>query len=444
MSAISNPTPVEALRHPSTPVSPVEPPRSAAWKKVLAALLVAGAALLSWQTWLKPKAPDPAVAALASIRTTKVTVGPLVKTLRVSGQTTSMEYNNITAPIMRGPDSGRAMILLSLTNSGSRVKKGQVLAQIDIQSMVDHVDEVKDDIERAQSDIDKRKAEQIIDIENLKQQIVANKAEYDKAVWNAKPTEVRTPIDQELLKLAVEEANARYKQSLSDVKYKEIVHKAEIRILDITMFRHRNHLARHDADIERCTIKSPMDGLAVVQANFRGGDWNLIQVGDQLGPGQLFMKVVNPDKMQVEGFLNQAETELFRIGQPATIRLDAFPGLRLSGKIYALGAMASGGFRQNNYIRNMPVRVRVENSDPHLIPDLSASMDVVVDRKENVKSVPLPAIFQDNGKSVVFVKSAGNKFTKRPVTVGMRTATHAEIDGVQAGEEIALTRPQGV
>ncbi|MBM3811208.1 MAG: HlyD family efflux transporter periplasmic adaptor subunit [Acidimicrobiia bacterium] len=443
MSAIGNPriSPVEAPPSHSAPAAQPTPGGKFPRKLSLLSLLILAGALAAWQSWLKPAAPDPATAAISLIRTTRVATANLDHTLRISGQTSSREYQNITASIMRGPDAGREMILLFLIQSGKQVKKGDLLAQIDSKSLEDHVDDIAADITNAEADIRKRKAEQAVDLENLNQTIRVAKSDLERATLDAKPSEVRTPIDQELLKLAVDEAAARYKQAQSDVEHKLVGYKSEIRILEITKWRHENHRERHRIDLVRFTIRSPMDGLAVVQATFRGGEWNLIQQGDQLFPGQLFMKVVNPANMQVEALMNQSESDLVRISQKTSIQFDAFAGMKFPGKIYTIGALATGGFRQNNYIRSIPVRISIDGSDPRLIPDLSASVDILLKREENVTRVPLGAVFQDGSQDVVFVKSAG-KFQKRPVTLGAKNATHARvISGLSSGEEIALSRP---
>ena len=145
----------------------------------------------------------------------------------------------------------------------------------------------------------------------------------------------------------------------------------------------------------------------------------------------------------MEALINQSESDMFRIGQRCKILFDAFPGMTFPGKIYSLGAMAVGGMRQNNYIRSVPVRISIEGVDPRLIPDLSASADVVIAEEANVKQLPLAAVFRDNGKEVVFVKK-GSNFERREVNLGLRNSTHAAVvSGVENGEEIALERPQG-
>jgi len=444
MSAISNPRPTPTtVPTPVQPRVPEPPAKGKPWKWLVLLALLGGGGYAAYHLLLKPPQAAPGQASTAAaVKTAKVTVGTLEVTARIAGQTASREFFNITAPIVRSPDSGREMILLFLIQSGARVKKGDLLAQIDAKSVEDHIDDIGDDIERAESDIRKRKAEQDVDRENLQQTIRVARAEFDKATLEARATEVRTVIDQELLKLAAEEAEANYVRSQADVKQKLISHAAEIKILEITKIRHERHRGRHLDDVKKMIIKSPMDGLAVVQQTFRGGDWNLVQQGDQLQPGQLFMKVVNPAKMQVEASINQTESSQFRLGQKTTIRLDAFPGMQFPGSMFSIGALASGGFRQSFYIRNVPVKISINASHDRLIPDLSASVDVRLAQIQNAKLLPLAALQQENGKDVVYVKR-GTNWDRREIKLGQSNSTHAAVEsGLEAGDEVALEKPQ--
>jgi HlyD family secretion protein len=123
------------------------------------------------------------------------------------------------------------------------------------------------------------------------------------------------------------------------------------------------------------------------------------------------------------------------------VGFDAFPDLRLKGEVSSIGAMAVGGWRQNYFIRSIPVKVDIVEQDPRVIPDLSASADVTVNRKPNVLQVPLEAVQDEAGKTFVWVKR-GNSFEKRAVQLGDSSNTHAAVEsGLRAGEEVALQPP---
>jgi multidrug efflux pump subunit AcrA (membrane-fusion protein) len=383
-------------------------------------------------------ASDPKPESAIVVRTAKSENGPLARSMRLTGQTSARIFAAVTAPRLRGPERGNAMILIRLVNSGSMVKKGELLAEIDGTNTRDHIDDVQDMVTTAANDIVKRKAEQAVEWENLQQTIRVAKAELDKAKLEAQASEVRTVVDQELLKLSVEEAAAQYKQLQADVANKKIIYDAELKILEVTRKRQVMHLARHATDLKRLTMRAPMDGLVVMMPIFRNHEFSQIELGDQVGPGQPFMRVVDPNSMQLEASVNQAEATALRLGMSADITLDAFPGTTFHAKIYSIGALATGGWRQNDFIRSIPVRLQIDGGDPRLIPDLSGAADVTIERKENIVRIPLAAVFTDSGKPTVFVREQG-RFVRRPVELGLESNTQVEVvSGLKSGEVVAL------
>ncbi len=380
-------------------------------------------------------------ASAIGLRTVKVSAGPATQIMRVTGSTSARNFASMTAPMMRGPDSGRALVLISIAKSGSYVKKGEFVAQIDAQSIKDHVDDISSQVQQAESDIKKRQAEQAIEMENLRQNLRVAKSNLDKAKLDNGAADIRTDIDKEILRLGVEEADATYKELQTDLVTTEQKHISEIKILGYTRDRHARHRDRHKHDVEKFTMTAPIGGLVVMESIWRGGEMGQIQQGDQISPGQPFVKIVDTNSMQLEASVNQVESESIHIGQKAELNFDAFPDLRLGGKVVSVGAMGVAGMRNTNYLRKVPVRVAILGHDARIIPDLSASADVVLGTQEKGVLVPLEALQTENGKSVVFVKN-GDEFKEQAVEVGLRNHTQAAvIAGLQAGEEVALGRP---
>jgi HlyD family secretion protein len=182
-----------------------------------------------------------------------------------------------------------------------------------------------------------------------------------------------------------------------------------------------------------------MDGLAVMSTTWRGGDMGQFQEGDQVSPGQPILKVVDPKSMQVEASVSQSDSGDLRLSQPVQIGLDAFPDLKFTGKVYSIGALAVGGWRQNNYVRTVPVRVAIEGYDPRLIPDLSAHADVLLETVPDQLQAPIAAVHEENGKATVYVRGADATWVQHPVTLGKRNNTNVAItSGLKQGEVVRL------
>ncbi len=444
MSANLNPLPLPQgpAKKPALVPSPEEPKTKQAWLIWGSLLVLLVASIAAWQ-WYSAQQEAEKLAAIPAVRTAKARVASLHQTVRITGVTTARNFANITVPKLTGPEGNRPMTILKMATSGTMVKKGQIVLEIDGQSLQDHVDDVHATVMQAEGDIVKRKAEQALDIENLNQNVRVAKSELDKVRLDAKTKELRTALDQELLQLAVEEAEAKYNQLLKDMDFKKQSQASEMQILKFTMERHMRHRDRHKVDLKKFVVSAQMDGLAVVQPVFRGSENDTIKVGDIVAPGQIAVKIVDPKSMQVEGNINQTEVSQFRIGETAKITVDAFPGMSLKGRLYSVGALAVMSGRQQSFIRTIPVRVAIEGFDPKLIPDLSAAAEILTATSDG-KSVVIPrgAIHEQDGKIYVFAKQGVN-FVKREVKTGEMNDTQIVIQsGVNAGEEVALNYSQ--
>ncbi len=441
MSALTNPTPVAVpeQRGHLTPAAPPEKPPQSRLRTGFILLVILAAAGAVYQFWVKPQQAARDVPVIVT-RTAKVINGPFERTIRVSGITSARQFSNVTAPRMRGFESGSHMELLYVVDNGTSVKKGQRLAQIDSTAVEDHVDDIKATIVQAEADVVKRRAEQAVEWDTLQQTLRVAKANVDKARWDNQAAEVRTDIERELLKLSYEEAEAQFKQAQLEIPERKVIQNAELKILDLTRERHIRHRMRHENDIKAYTVSAHMDGMVVLSTVFRGGgEGHQVQQGDQLHSGQPLLKIADTKNMQVEGNVNQSEATDFRIGQKAFIGLDAFPGVKLEGKVFSIGALAVGGWRQNYYIRNVPIRIAIDNADERLIPDLSAYADVTVDSKDRATMVPLGAVYTEKNKNFVFVKKPGGAFEKREVSLGDANNLYAIcLSGLSGGEEVKL------
>ena len=99
-------------------------------------------------------------------------------------------------------------MLIYLADNGKVVKEGEIVARIDAQSVIDHLEDVESSVTQAALDIRRRKAEYSAQTEYLQQRVRAAKGELEKAIQDARVTSLKPEITQELLRLAVSEAEA--------------------------------------------------------------------------------------------------------------------------------------------------------------------------------------------------------------------------------------------
>jgi Barrel-sandwich domain of CusB or HlyD membrane-fusion len=436
MSAIpSAASPVRAPELPAPGPAPA-PPKRSRLLVLIAALFVAAGVFAAYRLWIRP-ASETQPGSAGTIRTAKAFAGPFDVTLRLAGETAARNFVEIRAPRIRGDYT--SLTLLKLATPGSWVKKGDLVAAIDAQGLEDHIDDLKDTIQQAENDIGKRKAEQAVEWETTLQTLRVAKGNYDKAQLDYSAAEVQTPIEQALLKLSRDEAEAAYHEDQKNLPLLKVSEQAEIRILQLTAEQHRKHIARHEHDLKLYTSYAPMPGLVVMANIWRGGDMGQVQQGDNVWPGQQVLKIVDTRSMQVRATVNQVDAGRLRIGQSVRVGFDAFPGMKFDGRIYSIGALAAGGGISNDYVRTVPVDISIDGSDPRLIPDLSAYGDVILSSAPERLQVPIEAVHHAGDSAWVFVKSAAQSFEKRMVTVGRANSLDvAVLGGLRPGDIVRL------
>jgi len=201
---------------------------------------------------------------------------------------------------------------------------------------------------------------------------------------------------------------------------------------------------RAEANTERMVVRAPQDGLVVNREIVRPGGLSTIRAGDDLRPGHVYGQVVDPESIVVEAWASQVDAEELQIGTPARVRFDAFAGLELPALVDSIGSLARGsGQRGSYYVREVPVFLKLERTDPKVIPSLSASAEVVLDREEMTEIIPREAVFIDeqDGSPYAFVESTAG-WERRDLQLGLANHTSvAVLSGLEASEIVATDVP---
>ena len=339
------------------------------------------------------------------------------------------------------------LVLQEVVKPGTRVKKGDVVAEFDRQYMLNRLDDYRAAVTQSEADLKKQKANLDITRKAHEQLITSAKGALEKARLDMKTIPVLSEIDAERTKLALDEAEARYQQLLKEVKFVQISQDADIRNAELQLEQSKLELKRAEMNADKMIAKAPIDGLTVMQSMFRGGDFGQIQQGDQLWPGMFYMQIVDPSSMIINASVNQVDADELKLGQKATVHFDAYPGLELPAHVVSIAAVTkSGGFRAS-FVKEVPVRLKIDKMDRRVIPDLSVSADVVIGSDERAAAVaPAASVFREGSlaKPFVYVQEALG-WRRRDVELGLANNLAVAIkNGLRPGEVVALDRPQSL
>lgn len=162
-------------------------------------------------------------------------------------------------------------------------------------------------------------------------------------------------------------------------------------------------------------------------------------VGEMIGMGGSVVIVGTLDSYHVDTSIDETDVGRVQVGQDATITLDAFPNTTLRGsvtRVSPLGTAVQG-------VVSYDVEIQIISSDVSVRTGMTAIADIVVERKEDILTVPNRALRRDsNGKYYVDVLVDG-KSEQRVVTPGLSNESVTEImDGLQEGDEAIVSAPR--
>jgi len=268
----------------------------------------------------------------ASYQTATITHGPITQAVTATGTLNPVVNVQVGSQV-----SGNIAKLF--VDFNSQVKAGQVVAQIDPALFQATVTQTEGDLASAQAALEFAKAN-ATRIQDL----------------FARKTSSQADLDQAMANLHQAEANVKIKQGALD---------------------------KARADLEHCTITSPIDGVVISRSVDVGQT-----VAASLQAPVIFAIANDLTKMQIDTNVAEADVGVVKIDQNVDFTVDAFPMETFHGKVVQ--------------VRNAPITVQnvvtydtvigVSNPELKLKPGMTANVSIIVAQKDDVLQIKNAAL----------------------------------------------------
>lgn len=361
------------------------------------------------------------------------------RTVRLHGTVEAVESYSVIAPRLAG-QMAPTMVMTKLVRNGTRVREGDVLVEFDRQTQMQNVLDREADYNNLLAQIKKKQADQAAAKARDDTELKAAEVDVQAARVDMRKNGLVSTIEAEINVQNLAEAEAKLKQLQETYALKRQAEVADLRILEIQRDRAHNAMVYAQTNIEKMTVKSPLDGLVVLTPVYRGSRYVDPQEGDEVRAGYPVMLLVNPLAMQVRARVNQVDLSYLQPGQTAEVRLDAYPDLVFRASLERIGAIGSAS-SYSNQIRYFSAVVAIKGSNPKLVPDLTAAADAVVESLDHVLVLPREAIVHERDQTMVEVWLDGRS-ELRPVKIGAMNDCDVVItSGVEEGATV-IRNPQ--
>jgi len=355
----------------------------------------------------------------------KVEKGDLAKSVVATGK-----VEPITKVEIKSKASG--IVKKLYVDAGDRVKKGQVLAELDRV-------EISAQVEQAQASLEASEAS-----------LTGSQADFERAKVDAEGPDVPT------LKRAYERAQGMAKEgvvsasALDDAQRnyvlalnKQNVAKAQLQVLNAKIGQAKAQVARDKATLQQLeeqrsytTVVSPIDGI-ILSRDVEVGDAisSILVLGSS---ATLIMTEGDTSEVYVKGKVDESDIGKVYLGQPARIKVESFKDKTINGKVTKISPM---GVEKDN-VTTFEVRVSINNPGGELKAAMTANAEIILEEHKNVLQIPEGAILYDKDKKAsIEVPDPKGKEGKRkePVTIGISNGAKTEVlAGLKEGDEVVL------
>jgi len=279
-----------------------------------------------------------------------------------------------------------------------------------------------------------------IELERAEQQVAAAREDLGLAERRrAALVSYGRPLELSQARSDAQSSRETLRQLTSATSYRVAQKQAAIAAAESRIEEAAARLSLARQQLARCEVRAEVPGIVVYKDVFFGSEQRKPQVGDQVWANQPLVILPDITKMVVETRVRETDVHKVERNQNVRVRVEAYPDLRLSGAVTLVGTLAQED-KERRGSKFFSVTVQIAESEPRLRPGMTARVEIEVEERERALYVPLDAVFERNGRHVVF--PAGRRPEPREVVLGPSNADFVVVErGLARGERVLLRDP---
>lgn len=379
---------------------------------------------------------------MPDVPTGEVTRGEFVNALEIRGEIRPLKSIVLTSPLNAGE-----LQIVKLARNGSLVQAGEVVVQFDGSTVQRTVMERQSELKQAEAEIEQVLGQRTLVEEQSATALMRATYDVERAKLDVRQGDLISRIQLEQAKLLLEDAEQKLREMEAKIRSDKAATEADL-------FARRRRRDKVLADLERARValqnlemKAPAAGTVNLLPNPRSSSGGMMGVqefreGDRAWPGAAILELPDLSSVHLEARVDESERGHLGAGQEAIVRIEAVPGREFKARIEKISLLARPDFNAGwPPPKNFDIDLVLLEADPKIRPGMTAVARIATERVPDVTLVPAEAIFQRDGKPVVY-RLDGSQFEEQRVEVARRGREQAIVtSGISPGERVATKRP---
>jgi multidrug resistance efflux pump len=271
--------------------------------------------------------------------------------------------------------------ILHLAASGTRVVRGDVVAELDGTALQETLRQARSDLAATEADLARGEAEARLAEEQERTERQSAARELEHAQRDAQRQDLVSPVEAEQGRLRLADAE----QAVREMDAR-LGAGARVRAADLESRRQRCRKAA--AQVERAreacagmTLRAPQSGVVRLLPNFRlranSGNPPAFKAGDSVWAGASLLELPDLSSVNVLARVDEVDRARVRPGQKAAVRVEALPDALILAEVADIAPVARVDFQQVPPARTFDVSLRLSAVDARLRPGMAASARIV-------------------------------------------------------------------
>jgi HlyD family secretion protein len=369
----------------------------------------------------------------------KVETGSIARSVVATGKVEPLSKVDI-----KSKSSG--LIQYLYVDTGDRIREGQLLVELDKETLEAQLKEAKAVLGSAESHLQEMESQgKTLHANLLKAQFEAENRDYE--FLTAEYRRHGELFKQGLISQS-DFDGIEQKMKSAEVAQKALhaavaVRQAEIAQNDRTIEKARAAVIQAQAQFERAeenlkyaSIRSPIAGV-VLSREVEVGDAvsSILQLGSN---ATLIMTLGDVQELYIKGKVDETDIGLVKVGQPVRVTVDAYKGRTFRGNVFQIAPM---GVEKDNVTR-FEVRVSILDDLDLLKVNMSANAEIILEEHHNVLLIPESSlIYNEKRETFVEIPDASAETGRRKVAVktGLGNGSRTELlSGLKPGDPVVL------
>jgi RND family efflux transporter MFP subunit len=267
-----------------------------------------------------------------------------------------------------------------------------------------------------------------------------------RARLDARKQEILSEIEAEKTRLVLADKQQKFAETQVKVASSETGGRADTQSVRLKRSKALYDVNLAQRQLQSLTLRAPVAGMVTLSPNYRarggiGSSAPEFKTGDRAWPGATIAEIPDLSSLRVIVRVDEIDRGHLTLNQTALIHVDAVPDRDFVARIAEISTLGKPDYTSWPPPRLFDVILELQDKDARLRPGMSANVRIVVNRIPDALVVPSEAVFEKNGRTLVYVLR-GSKFDERTVMVSSRGSGECRISsGLRPGERVALKDP---